>query len=581
LKSLAAGAAGVAAFGAAGCTPSGSDTSNSPNAIETNEPDQTASTWKTEPTPVADTEITQTYESEVLIVGHGHAGINACRYLASIGKKVTLIEQMDEETYVVNGNEGAVPNAKILLEQFDMPRIDPIDYFNNWQLITANNSNPELVMKYAQNSGEAADVYFDSLTQEDIDSIFIGFKDTPKATPPEMGMGHNDHILAGVAPFKNWRASMGFYGSCNQTQIQGYNRESAKRDGAEFFFSTTAQYLEKDASGKVIGVIATNQDGAYVRFKASAVILATGGFGSNPDMVAELLSDIAETLVEGEALGSTMDGRFGDGIKMAYWAGAKLQAPPIETMSYRGGSSPGWPQGIWLNSEGKRYCNEFWGSAENTSNRVSLMQRQRLYAIYPANLYDIMQYINPSHATTKPTNSFMDCLQQAMATSLTSDEAASAENPDFMIRINLYGADTLDGLLKKMGMTDEAAVSAAKQTIEVYNAYCAAGADSGFGREPSLMWPIADGPFYGQAIDLAVNPSGLTTLGGLNTDGEQRVLDTAYTPIPGLYASGNLVGHRYGRDYFTPITGVSLGMAWTLGRECGKSVAADLNAGRI
>lgn len=68
----------------------------------------------------------------------------------------------------------------------------------------------------------------------------------------------------------------------------------------------------------------------------------------------------------------------------------------------------------------------------------------------------------------------------------------------------------------------------------------------------------------------------MVTCGGIITDGEQNALDENFEPIPGLYVSGNDCGRRFGYDYITPIPGVSLSMAVTLGRECGKSVGAFL-----
>ena len=64
----------------------------------------------------------------------------------------------------------------------------------------------------------------------------------------------------------------------------------------------------------------------------------------------------------------------------------------------------------------------------------------------------------------------------------------------------------------------------------------------------------------------------LVTLGGLIVDGDQRVLGEDWMPIPGLFATGNTTGGRFGWDYFSPSYGVSVGYATTLGRECGKSV---------
>jgi predicted oxidoreductase len=68
----------------------------------------------------------------------------------------------------------------------------------------------------------------------------------------------------------------------------------------------------------------------------------------------------------------------------------------------------------------------------------------------------------------------------------------------------------------------------------------------------------------------------LCTLGGILTDGEQRVVDHEWNPIPGLYASGNTTGRRFGSDQFTPIYGQSIGLAVTLGREADRSIVKGL-----
>ena len=228
---------------------------------------------------------------------------------------------------------------------------------------------------------------------------------------------------------------------------------------------------------------------------------------------------------------------------------------------------------MWLDEHGNRYCNEFWGQAEARGNHAVFMPRENHYVVYGPDLFETVQYCTPSHASNKPNMLFMDCLQKAMDQAVDSDDLVSVEG-EFMTNVSLYGANTIEELLKKMGCTDEAVIANAKASIERYNGYCEAGADQEFGREPSLMWPIKDGPFYGQVKKAGV--SALTTMGGLVTNGEQQVLGDGFQPIPGLFASGNTCGRRFGRDYFTPASGMSLGFCWVLGRECGKSVVKYL-----
>lgn len=576
LKSAALGSVGVASLSMlGGCVPRTQE-SSSTEGTATASAATTVSSWKTAPTPVAESEITATHEAEVIVVGHGYAGLTACREIAESGHSVILIEKQDEENYLVNGNEGGVLNATWLLENMGVDRIDPVEFFTNWMMTTGNTANPALIMKYCQNSGANTDWYLDRCTQEDLKSIFISFKETPLAEPAEIGTGFFDHVLAEVGPYKSWASSLGFYGSCSQTQIHGYNREAAKEAGAEFFFSTSAQYLTVDDSGAVTGVVATNADGAYERYEGKAVVLATGGFGCDAEMVKDLLADVTAfaTTDEIASLGTTMDGRYGDGIKMAYWAGAEIEAGPIATMGMKS-SSDGYPCGIWLDENGKRFCNEFWGQAEQRGNQAMFMPRKPHYALYGPDLYETVQYCTPSHASNKPHKAFMSTLQQVMDQAVESDDLVTIEG-DFMVSVGLYGAATIEELFAKMGVTDAQVIANVKQSVERYNGYCANGTDEEFGRQADLMWPLEDGPFFAQVHTASV--SALCTMGGLVTDGEQNVLKAGHEPLVGLFASGNCTGRRFGRDYFTPISGVSLGLAWTLGRECGKSVVAYLEA---
>ncbi len=81
--------------------------------------------WRTAPAPIDDNQINESYETDVVVVGHGYAGLNACRYLASQGIKVILIESQSEDRYMAMGNEAGTPNAKALLDR-GVPAVDPI-----------------------------------------------------------------------------------------------------------------------------------------------------------------------------------------------------------------------------------------------------------------------------------------------------------------------------------------------------------------------------------------------------------------------------------------------------------------------
>ena len=172
LKGAAAGSVSAAALGLlGGYAPTGVSTKAFADEGEA----AAESSWKIAPEPVAEDAIVATYEADAIVIGHGHAGITACREIAEEGKKVILIEKQSEEYYMPNGNEGGVVNNTYLLEKQNQTYIDPIEFFNNWQMITGNTTNPALIMKYCQNSQANSDWYVDGLTEEQLDTVFVGF----------------------------------------------------------------------------------------------------------------------------------------------------------------------------------------------------------------------------------------------------------------------------------------------------------------------------------------------------------------------------------------------------------------------
>ena len=511
------------------------------------------SSWKDAPEPIADSEIAQEYDVDVLVVGHGYSGLNACRYLAEQGISVTLIESQAEDKYNAMGNEGAAPNAKVLLDR-GVPEIDPIEYYNNWMLNSGYQANPELMMKFCQNSGENMDAYLSVLSEDELASMTTAFY------PP------TEHQLSQIGPFKFWPATCSFYGNPNQTYIHQKNREKAIEDGATFMFGTIGRQLIKDGDA-VVGLIAQNADGDYIKFNTKAVVLATGGFGANPEMQADLLPDLGGTLVPGESLSVLMDSD-GSGIQMGYWAGGKLDSMGIPTMNGKH-YHPGLPQGIWLNSKGKRYCNEYWGPIEFRGRPALQMDRDGFYAFYDSKLTEYMQYSVPSHGSTYASEENLANVQKELDNALAAG-AEGVQGHDLSATYTRYGAETLDELLD-MVCSDDTVRENIKASIDRYNEMCENGRDEDFGREGTLLFPVKEGPFF---CDVKPSEIGwmMCTCGGLVINGDQQVLDEYYHPIKGLFASGNCASGRFGTEYFTPTPGVSLGTTIVLGRECGKSV---------
>lgn len=579
MGAVAAAAAGVA--GLAGCAPtanSGSAASGAADNAEATAQGAGASdvhihnvkdtSWMTPPAEVTD--FAKEMDCEVVVCGHGFAGITACRELAEQGKNVILIEKQPEDTYAAVGNEFAALNAAILQER-GVPHIDPVEFYQNFMKITANMPNPSLVMKFAQNSEANSNWYLDRLTEEDFATMTTAF------FPP------TEHQLSELSGIKFWPSVCSFYGDCNQTKIQMYNQAAAEEKGAQFFFGTTAEYIIMQ-DGAVAGLVASDADG-YVKINCKAVVCACGGMGGNPDMMAYFMPDMAQALVEGEEL-TSMSANDGRGVQMAYWAGAHLETTPIPGMNMKGLSVPGkmncLPQAVWVDESGKRFTNEYYPTSEQRGYQTTFMSRKTKYAVVDNNFTEYRQYTLPQHAGFTATEENIASLREAMDTAYakfqgTYEEPEQTEEEGGhgpMTQVEWIADDTLEGLAAQMGLEGDAATAFIEQ-VERYNGYCETGADEEFGRAKEVLFPVKDGPFYACTFDPVLGET-MVTMGGIITDGEQNALDANYEPIPGLYMAGNDCGRRFGTEYITPIPGVSLAFALVLGRECGKSVAKFL-----
>lgn len=527
--------------------------------------------WKTAPAEVTD--FVAEYDTEVVVVGHGYAGITATRELAEQGHAVTLIEALAEDSWQALGNEFACINGDAVIN-YGADHIDPVEFYNNFMKITSNMPNPALVMKFAQNSAENSNWYLDRLTADDLATMTSNF--LPKT----------EHQLAELNGIKFWASVCSFYNQeCGQTKIQTYNREAAIENGAQVMFGTAGYYVIMN-DGKVAGLVAKNDEG-YIKFNCKAVVVATGGFGGNIAMMNDLIPDMYNALVEGESL-SCMSGRDGSGVKMAYWAGAHLETTPIPGMNMKGLSVPGkmsvLPQAVWVDENGKRYCNEFWPTAEQRGYQNIFQTRKTKFAICDDNFTEYRQYTLPQHAGFDATESNVQALRDSL------DEAYAKFNGTWvepekqeqgpmggpMTAAEFIADDTLEGLADQLGF-EGAAKEAFLAQIEEYNQYCEDGADQQFGRDAQVLFPVKQAPFYAVKFEPQLGET-MVTMGGILTDGEQNAVDKNYEPIPGLYVSGNDCGRRFGIEYVTPIPGCSLGMAITLGRECGKSVCKFLDA---
>lgn len=525
--------------------------------------------WRIKPEPIAQSEITETYDVDVCVVGLGHAGAATAVHVAECGYSVIGLEKQLQDMFRTTGNDMGHINSKVSESVGGGSGYDPVEWYNNWMLNTANAANPTLAMKFAQNSGEAIDWWYEKTNGETEPKLV--FAPANEERP---------HIMTEVGPFHFYCSSVNF----DDTFSILNSKETIEANDANsrFLFGYAGAQLLQDASGAVTGVVAYNvESGEYIQVNAKAVVLATGGFGGNQEMANDLLVDLKYSLQPNDAFNIMGMDRSGDGIQMGYWVGGRMEQNPA-TMDGRASWQTSFParvpmlshpQGIHLDYTGRRFYNEYWGPIEMRSRPLASRNRDLFYAVFDDNLPDYMQYVPASHGTTNPTAETLAGVREIMNAAYAVKGAGYADETSKSV---WYAGDSIEEIVAAMGLSDKVAANVVA-SVNSWNQCVAGGVDSQYGREAQFLFPIEKGPFYIQVNENNIMLGNfLVTLGGLIVDGDQRVLGEDWMPINGLFATGNTTGGRFGWDYFSPSYGVSVGMAVTLGRECGKSVAQML-----
>ena len=296
--------------------------------------------------------------------------------------------------------------------------------------------------------------------------------------------------------------------------------------GVSILYETTAQNLVVGEGGFVEGVEVRGSDGRLRRLGAKAVILASGGFEGNPEMMTRYIGRNAvniPTIAKG--------GRYnkGEGIRMALDLGAKpagqwdaFHAEPADPRSDREEAVVmTFPYDVLVNGKGERFLDEGAGTVDEIYERVARTilydQDQTAYVIIDQKMYDI-----PGH-------------EHAV---LTDQEP--------------YRADTIAGLAKQIGLNPQAL----ERTVSAYNAAATGNASSfdplqpdglattGNLAPPKSNWarPIDQPPYLAYPLACTI----VFTFGGVATNETAEVLSSDDVPIPGLYAAGEMTGLYYG-----------------------------------
>lgn len=520
--------------------------------------------WRQPPEPIAEELYRQTYEADIVIVGAGQSGTAAARSAAEAGASVIVIEAQKEERQRILGGRMAAINSAFGRER-DVPQYEPTNLVAEIMRRNQYRPNAELIRQYAEHGGETFDWFIEPLTEEQKAQIGVFFNPPPKHTPERVG-GYKWFVGSHLMPGGDGSAKDKGEDIPTMTRTVKINQQVAKDKGAQFFFSMSGEQLLKDGD-RVIGVAGKDADGNYVKFLArKGVILAAGDFSANVDMVTDLLPEVIR-LNDGKPMrGMGWDGK---GIRMGYWAGGALDPGPIgaEGGSYvHIGSMFCGVLNVTVNIHGKRFCDECNG-------RVPAIRQPGDYvvSVWDSNWRERLEYQPVEHGAADPRSeasmALLNRIDEVIGTGRAGGKVESPHPPFLPL---IYSADTYEELGDYLGFEGENLTNFV-ETMNNYNKYAYQGYDEEFGKDPSVLLPHDKPPYFACKVSLTTHMA--VTSGGLWIDANQQVLGAGRKPIPGLYATGNCSGQRFGVEYYPVMSGQSVGMAQTLGRILGNYLA--------
>lgn len=593
LKTAALGAAAVGAL-SAGVV--GAAEAQAPAAGSPTEGYICPEDWLGEAPVIPADQITATYEADVVICGGGHAGTQAALGAAQEGASVIVLESQDPDLFTCYGDDICSYNSQFLTERgFGGYRLQAIT--NEFVRRGAGRVNAEIIRLFVDNSGEMLDNMVACVPET---SNVFDFDNYQCQVQIAYEMSDASYYPIERGGFKAWASTIQTIGNKNETPVLGregvsrltelelYCRDAAEKLGAQWFFNNRCVVLVQNEDGGVTGVIAEQEDGSYAQYNATkGVILATGDFSANADMVYNLVTDVNEVALRAGSDRSEMcgRGRDGQGQKMGCWAGGLIEVQPRPSMNTNGGNPGPWGTApfLWLNAEGKRFMNEALANYINPT--IKKQPVGTVAVLCDANYMDTLKIAGLDHgapnwgAAGVEGLGLMDVLQEQMQACVGAGAEGGLTVGTGIVNISMrqgntvYAGETAEEVLGYMGY-EGAALEAALKTLEAYNTMCEAGEDTQYGKDDILMNAIKTPPFFGACnTNTGKATTGLVTLAGLVTDDTLNVLQQDGSRIKGLYATGNCLGQRYGIAYSTPSAGTSMGMAMTHGRVCGKIVA--------
>ena len=523
----AVAAAALAATGVAGCAPA---KETAASASQGGGEAGAGYGFMVKPEPIAD--IADTKDYDVVVVGMGAAGMGAAIGASKNGAKVAIVQK--ENKAVSQGNSCSGVDLSRSNEE------GVLAYINKIMAESDFRPKRELVDMYVRRSGEATMAVYEYGQAGSLPPIIRSESDV--TFEGSDAMVHAVVVAPGTKPIM-W-----------QDGVENFAEVAEADPSIDVFYSHPGVQLVQDESGAVTGVIC-KADSGYVQFNAAkGVVLATGDYQNDEEMVKAFCPDVV-------GFDFKQMNKTGDGHKMALWAGGHMEPVGHTKMVHDMDSGPMFTADIpflFVDMQGKRFCDE--------KSNGSMMFISNLMRDWAEDKGQYCQIFDSAYETkyesSRPPK--LDSLKMYMP------EEDVERTGVIESLIDTYMCDTLEELAEKLKIKD---VPAFLKTVEEYNKLCEAGVDTEFGKAAQYLQPIDTPPFIGTHRHVRVS----ALLGGIDVDAGLHVLDDGGQPIPGLFAAGNTAGPFYGGvDYPAGIPGMSVGRAVTFGYVAGETAAKGL-----
>lgn len=482
------------------------------------------------------------FDADLCVVGVGGSGTTAALAVSEAGYKVVVLEKCGR----IGGNtawaSGPMSVGSVRQMEAGSTRTAD-DLFTEWMEYSNWRCNAPLVHGVLTNSGPTLDWLCDLWEQTDT----AGF----------------DKVASGNGYDLTWAFSKGI------AKFAALYEQILEPRGVELLMDTRAEHLLVNDEGTVCGVTATRQDGTKVTVNARAVVVGTGGYAGNPEMLERYVGS-SEFYVKGMTTSS------GDGIQMALEAGSALHNEMIVAMASACGNAKvdiysGYLKycnlvgALMVDPAGERFMNEELAVTHQLQDGGSAIRRAgHFYVIMTQGEVDAFNdrgFFGLMDQETIESLGFrprmlvesMPTIHDELQQMLDAGEAWKAQSLEELAQIAPVDAEIF------------------MQTVADYAEVCSSGEDRLFGKRPGLLRPLENGPFYAIRCIPAIDG----TLNACRVSKTFRDIGKDLTPIPGLWVVGQDSGGYYSNPY-TLYVGSTSCYALTSGRIAGLDVCEYL-----